>query len=122
MAYDEAIAQRIRDLVAGAPQLTEKKMFGGLAFLVGGNMAIAASGQGGILVRVDPEESSALVAKTAAGDGHAGPPDGGMAPRRRRRRAHEAVPRRVGEARHGLRGVAAGEVGLLRGRWRFDFA
>ena len=49
-----------------APKLTEKKMFGGLAFLVGGNMAIAASGQGGILVRVDPEESSALVAKTAA--------------------------------------------------------
>jgi len=66
MAYDEAIAQRIRDLVAGAPKLTEKKMCGGLAFLVGGNMAIAASGQGGILVRVDPEESSALVAKTAA--------------------------------------------------------
>ena len=41
-------------------------MFGGLAFLVGGNMAIAASGQGGILVRVDPEESSALVARTPA--------------------------------------------------------
>jgi TfoX/Sxy family transcriptional regulator of competence genes len=68
MAYDEALAQRIRDLAAdaGAPKLTEKKMFGGLAFLVGGNMAIAASGQGGILVRVDPEESSALVAKTTA--------------------------------------------------------
>ena len=68
MAYDEALAQRIRDLAAGAgaPKLAEKKMFGGLAFLVRGNMAIAASGQGGILVRVDPEESSALVAKTAA--------------------------------------------------------
>jgi TfoX/Sxy family transcriptional regulator of competence genes len=68
MAYDEALAQRIRDLAAdaGAPKLTEKKMFGGLAFLVGGNMAIAASGQGGILVRVGPEESSALVAKTPA--------------------------------------------------------
>jgi TfoX/Sxy family transcriptional regulator of competence genes len=66
MAYDEALAQRIRDLAAGAPKLTEKKMFGGLAFLVGGNMAVAASGQGGILVRVDPEESSALVARTAA--------------------------------------------------------
>jgi TfoX/Sxy family transcriptional regulator of competence genes len=65
MAYDEALAQRIRDLARGTP-LTEKKMFGGLAFLVGGNMAIAASGQGGILVRVDPEESSALVAKTPA--------------------------------------------------------
>jgi TfoX/Sxy family transcriptional regulator of competence genes len=66
MAYDEALAQRIRDLAAGTPRLTERKMFGGLAFLVGGNMAIAASGQGGILVRVDPEESAALVAKTPA--------------------------------------------------------
>jgi TfoX/Sxy family transcriptional regulator of competence genes len=66
MAYDEALAHRIRYLAAGMPKLTEKKMFGGLAFLVGGNMAIAASGQGGILVRVDPEESSALVAKTPA--------------------------------------------------------
>ena len=66
MAYDEALAQRIRDLAADTPALTEKKMFGGLAFLVGGNMAIAASGQGGILVRVDPDDASALVAKTPA--------------------------------------------------------
>ena len=66
MPYDEALAQRIRDLAAGMPKLTERKMFGGLAFLVGGNMAIAASGQGGILVRVDPEQSSVLVATTAA--------------------------------------------------------
>ncbi len=66
VAYDEALAQRIRDLAADTPNVTEKKMFGGLAFLVGGNMAIAASGQGGILVRVDPEESSALVATTPA--------------------------------------------------------
>jgi len=66
MPYDEALAQRIRELVAGSPKLSEKKMFGGVAFLVGGNMAIAASGQGGILVRVDTEESSALVASTAA--------------------------------------------------------
>jgi TfoX/Sxy family transcriptional regulator of competence genes len=50
----------------GTPNLTEKKMFGGLAFLVGGNMAIAASGQGGILVRVDPEESPRLVRETPA--------------------------------------------------------
>jgi TfoX/Sxy family transcriptional regulator of competence genes len=66
MAYDEALAQRIRDLAASTPNLTEKKMFGGLAFLVGGNMAIAASGQGGILVRVDPEESPRLVRETPA--------------------------------------------------------
>ena len=61
MAYDEELAGRIRELVAGEPALTEKKMFGGLAFLLGGNMAVAASGQGGLLVRVDPAESDALV-------------------------------------------------------------
>jgi TfoX/Sxy family transcriptional regulator of competence genes len=66
MTYDEVLAQRVRDLATGTPNLTEMKMFGGLAFLVGGNMAIAASGQGGLLVRVDPEESSALVATTQA--------------------------------------------------------
>ena len=66
MTYDEVLAQRVRDLATGTPNLTERKMFGGLAFLVGGNLAIAASGQGGLLVRVDPEESSALVAKTRA--------------------------------------------------------
>jgi len=64
MAYDEELAERIRGLIGR--DATEKKMFGGIAFLVGGNMAIAASGQGGILVRVDPEESDALVASTAA--------------------------------------------------------
>ena len=52
MAYDEVLAVRIRALVAGEASLTEKKMFGGLAFLIGGNMAVAASGQGGLLVRV----------------------------------------------------------------------
>jgi len=66
MAYDEDLADRIRALLGDRPGLTEKKMFGGLAFLVGGNMAIAASGQGGILVRVDPDESDALVASTPA--------------------------------------------------------
>jgi hypothetical protein len=66
MAYDEALADRIRDLLGPERDLTEKKMFGGLAFLVGGNMAIAASGQGGVLVRVDPEQSDALVAETNA--------------------------------------------------------
>ena len=66
MPYDEVLADRIRDLVIGEPGLTEKKMFGGIAFLIGGNMAIAASGQGGLLVRVDPTESEALVATTNA--------------------------------------------------------
>ncbi len=66
MPYDEDLAERIRELVAGEHDLTEKKMFGGLAFLVGGNMAVAASGQGGILVRVAPEQSDSLVATTKA--------------------------------------------------------
>jgi len=66
VAYDEELAQRIRGLVAGEPDLTEQRMFGGLAFLIGGNMAVAASGQGGILVRVDPAASDTLVATTKA--------------------------------------------------------
>jgi TfoX/Sxy family transcriptional regulator of competence genes len=66
MAYDEELAAQIREVVAGEPALSEKKMFGGLAFLVGGNMAVAASGQGGLLVRVDPAESDALVASSEA--------------------------------------------------------
>ena len=66
MAYDEELADRIRELLAGEARLTEKKMFGGLAFLIGGNMAIAASGQGGVLVRVDPAQSDKLVATTSA--------------------------------------------------------
>jgi len=66
MAYDEELAGRVRDLVAREPALTEMKMFGGLAFLVGGNMSVAASGQGGLLVRVDPAESDALVETSSA--------------------------------------------------------
>ena len=66
MAYDEELAGRIRALLGGRDDLTEKEMFGGLAFLLSGNMAVAASGQGGILVRVDPEESDELVASTSA--------------------------------------------------------
>ena len=66
MAYDEALATRIRDLIGPDPELTEKKMFGGLAFLIGGHMAISASGQGGVLIHVDPERSAGLVATTRA--------------------------------------------------------
>src|SRR5262245_48379005 len=66
MAYDEDLANRIRELVADEPGVTEQRMFGGLAFLVGGNMAIAASGQGGLMVRVEPEETDTLLAKPHA--------------------------------------------------------
>lgn len=66
MAYDEELADRIRHVLADTSDVTEQKMFGGLGFLIGGNMAVAASGQGGVLVRVDPAESDDLVASTTA--------------------------------------------------------
>jgi hypothetical protein len=66
VAYDEKLADRIRELVGDERGLREQKMFGGLAFLIGGNMAVAASGQGGILVHVDPAQSEELVATTDA--------------------------------------------------------
>jgi len=66
VAYDEELADRIRELVVSESGLTEQRMFGGLAFLIGGNMAIAASGQGGVLVRVDLAQSDTLVAGTDA--------------------------------------------------------
>jgi TfoX/Sxy family transcriptional regulator of competence genes len=63
VAYDEHLADRIRALLEGEAGLTEQRMFGGLAFLIGGNMAVAASGQGGLLVRADPATSDALLTK-----------------------------------------------------------
>jgi hypothetical protein len=61
VAYDEELAERIRELIAVEPDLSEQRMFGGLAFLVGGNMAVAASGQGGLLARVDPDDTEDLL-------------------------------------------------------------
>lgn len=61
MAYDDDLADRIRELVAGTEGVAEQRMFGGLAFLINGNMSVAASGQGGLLVRVDPDDSDSLV-------------------------------------------------------------
>ncbi len=66
MAYDERLAARLRSLVDGEDGLSEQRMFGGLAFLINGNMAVAASGQGGLLVRVDPDQSDELVRTTGA--------------------------------------------------------
>jgi TfoX/Sxy family transcriptional regulator of competence genes len=63
MAYDEALADRIREFVAGEPGLSEKRMFGGLAFLINGNMAVSASGQGAMLLRVDPAQTDSLVSE-----------------------------------------------------------
>jgi len=66
VAYDEHLAERVRELVAANPGLTEKRMFGGLAFLIGGHMSVSASGDGGLLVRVDPEQTKALLAEPHA--------------------------------------------------------
>lgn len=66
VAYSEVLADRIRELLGAEGGVTEMKMFGGLAFLVDGNMAVAASGQGGLMVRVEPAESDGLVDTTTA--------------------------------------------------------
>lgn len=66
VTYDQVVADRIREALAGEADVSEMKMFGGLAFLIGGHMAVAASGQGGLMVRVDPATSDRLVASTSA--------------------------------------------------------
>jgi TfoX/Sxy family transcriptional regulator of competence genes len=66
MAYDEDLANRIRELISLEDGLTEQRMFGGLAFLINGNMSVSASGQGGLLLRVDPVETDTLLAKQHA--------------------------------------------------------
>ncbi|HEY4426885.1 MAG TPA: TfoX/Sxy family protein [Solirubrobacteraceae bacterium] len=66
MAYDEDLANRIRELVLSEPGVTEQRMFGGLAFLVDGNMSVSASGQGGLLLRVDPAQTDELLGKPQA--------------------------------------------------------
>jgi hypothetical protein len=66
VAYDEDLANRMRELIGAEPGLTEKQMFGGLAFLINGNMSVSASGQGGLLLRVDPEQTDELVGRRHA--------------------------------------------------------
>lgn len=63
MAYDEELANRIREVVQDEPGLTEKRMFGGLAFLINGHMAVSASSKGGLLLRVDPAKTAAVVSE-----------------------------------------------------------
>ncbi len=67
MAYDEELADRVRELLATHHDVVEKKMFGGLAFLIGGNMAVSASGQGGLLLRCDPAETETLISPPHVG-------------------------------------------------------
>jgi TfoX/Sxy family transcriptional regulator of competence genes len=66
MAYDTELAYRLRAALAGADDLTDRAMFGGLAFMINGNMAVGASGQGGLLLRVDPAQTDVLVAEPGA--------------------------------------------------------
>lgn len=66
MAYDEQLAERIREALAGERGVTEQKMFGGLAFLIGGHMAVSASGQGGLLLRCAPERTAELAGRPHA--------------------------------------------------------
>jgi TfoX/Sxy family transcriptional regulator of competence genes len=63
MAYDEDLANRLRELLAGEDAITEKKMFGGLAFLLHGNMSVSASRNGGLLARIDPADTDAALAR-----------------------------------------------------------
>ena len=66
MAYDEKLAERVRTTVEGEPGLTEKRMFGGLAFLLNGHMAVSAM-KGGLLLRVKPEETESLISEPHIG-------------------------------------------------------
>jgi len=66
MAYDEDLANRVRELIANETGVTEKRMFGGLAFLIGGHMSVSVSGQGGLLLRCDPAETEVLLSKPHA--------------------------------------------------------
>ena len=83
MAYDEDLANRIRELLADEDGVSEMTMFGGLAFLLAGNMAVSASGQGGLLVRVDPVQGEELISSARASPFKAVAPQGGVAARRR---------------------------------------
>ena len=113
MAYDEELAERIRAEVAGEQNLTEMKMFGGLAFLIGGNMAVAASGQGGLMLRCDPDETEALLRSPARRSSRCAARTcrAGCGSRRRRRGRRRAAY--VGRARGGVRAVAAAEEEAL---------
>jgi TfoX/Sxy family transcriptional regulator of competence genes len=63
MAYDEQLAERVRDLVAPRDGVTEKKMFGGIGWMLNGNMAVGVMSKGGLLVRIDPDETEMLIAQ-----------------------------------------------------------
>jgi hypothetical protein len=106
MAYDEDLANRVRGLVLSEHGVAEQRMFGGLAFLIDGNMSVAVSGQGGLMLRVEPAETEALQA-TRAAVRDARPCDAGLAAGRGRGSGQQAPARAMGRARSGVRAVAA---------------
>ncbi len=115
MAYDEELANRIREVLADEDGVTEQRMFGGLAFMIAGHMAVSASGRGGLLLRCDPERdrrAGAEAARRALRD--ARPGDGRLAAHRAGGRPHQARPSALGLTRCGVCEVAAAEGVSLR--------
>ena len=111
MAYDLALADEIRTVLDGAPEVTERRMFGGLSFLVNGNLAVAVRGSEGILVRVGPDAAEELERTTAATRAVMGARVmAGWLEVRTRRPRHRAGAGRLGATRRGPRPVAAAEV------------
>ena len=110
VAYDEALADRLREILYGEEGLTELRMFGGLAFLINGHMAVSASGQGGLLLRVDPADPRDLASRPGAQPFvMRGRRNGGMASGRCGRHPDTAPARRLGGDRCGACSLAAGE-------------
>ncbi|MFC0505171.1 TfoX/Sxy family protein [Micromonospora costi] len=66
MAYDEDLANRVRELIGGEPGIDERRMFGGLAMMLNGNMAVVIRGAGGLMVRVDPAQSAQFLSEDGA--------------------------------------------------------
>jgi hypothetical protein len=111
VAYDQRLADRIREAVGAESLLTEQRMFGGLAFLIGGNMAVAASGQVGALIRVDPAESARLITTTAAEPRRVGWSARSSAWTLPSRHASSPRPRRADADRWALHGTGMGLSG-----------
>jgi TfoX/Sxy family transcriptional regulator of competence genes len=68
MAYDERMAERVRELITARPEVTERKMFGGIGWMLAGNMAVGVMSTGGLIVRVDPDEADAWLSDPHVGE------------------------------------------------------
>ena len=110
MAYDEDLANRLRELLADEDAITEKRMFGGLAFLLHGNMSVSASRNGGLLVRIDPADTDAALARPHVELMQMGGRRCRVDHRRARGTEDQARPRGLGQAQRRLREDAAAEA------------